>query len=229
MLRFLKFLKDEKDRQLKYPPPPVFLEEIIDFTTHFFLKLNFKFNNQKILDVGCGFGSDAVFIAQSAKEVVAVDTKSMETWSELKTKYHNVKFKIGNICNLPFGEKVFEVIFIKDVLHHISSAERKRALSEIKRVVKPGGFIIIVEANKYNPLFFLHYTMFIHHSHFSGSYFESLISAKFPQVVFQYLDLHNYPTKNSTLLSVLYFCEFVWEKIPLVKKLSSYTVATIRA
>ena len=45
--------------------------------------------------------------------------------------------------NLPFEDKVFDVVIAKDTLHHFSDAEK--ALSEISRVLKPGGLFIVSE------------------------------------------------------------------------------------
>jgi ubiquinone/menaquinone biosynthesis C-methylase UbiE len=53
-------------------------------------------------------------------------------------------FKIADILNLPFSDENFDSVWSVAVLHHIPSTElRKCVLSEIKRVLKPNGRVIV--------------------------------------------------------------------------------------
>jgi SAM-dependent methyltransferase len=49
--------------------------------------------------------------------------------------------------------------------------EAKQALAEYHRVLKPGGSALIVEANRYNPIFYPHMTLALGHEHFTGARF----------------------------------------------------------
>src|SRR5207245_2382624 len=51
----------------------------------------------------------------------------------------------GEARNLTFDDKTFDLVVSGLVLHHLPPAERRKALSEICRVLKSGGQIIVLE------------------------------------------------------------------------------------
>jgi len=58
----------------------------------------------------------------------------------------------GNALNLPFKSNSFDYVIIKNLLHHLvgrtgreSKDNARRAIKELKRVIKDGGYIIILE------------------------------------------------------------------------------------
>lgn len=51
-----------------------------------------------------------------------------------------------------FPERTFDVVVISAVLHHVPPAERQDVIAEIKRVLRPGGSIIVFEHNPLNPV-----------------------------------------------------------------------------
>ncbi|MFH0857059.1 MAG: class I SAM-dependent methyltransferase [bacterium] len=69
----------------------------------------------------------------------------------------SVKFKIGDILDLPFADSEFNVVLCIAVLHHIPSKElRKKAMGEIYRVLKHGGILIMTNWNLYQKNY-IHY------------------------------------------------------------------------
>ena len=62
----------------------------------------------------------------------------------IKEKKYGNKFIEGDILNLPFLEQKFDSVWAIAALHMIPSKElRKRAVGEIKRVLKPGGLMVL--------------------------------------------------------------------------------------
>jgi ubiquinone/menaquinone biosynthesis C-methylase UbiE len=59
-----------------------------------------------------------------------------------------VRFEQGDLLNLPFGEHTFDFVLCWGVLMHIPEVER--AISELARVVKPNGFLIVSEVNMWS-------------------------------------------------------------------------------
>jgi SAM-dependent methyltransferase len=60
------------------------------------------------------------------------------------------RFVCGTAVGLPFRDAVFDFVLCRDVLHHLE--DPRQALRELRRVVRPGGQVWIVEPNGRNPL-----------------------------------------------------------------------------
>ncbi len=145
------------------------------------------FSNKKILDLGCGFGTGSVVIGEFAKSVIGTDIVKYKEWDSLKTK--NVSFKKTSTGRLPFKDSTFDGVFIKDVLHHLKDMDRM--LKEVLRVTKTGGDIIILEGNRYNPIFYFYVTTVRGHDHLTQKEFKNLISKYFPNS--KYMSFEAYP------------------------------------
>ena len=96
----------------------------------------------RVLDLGCGNGRFSEIFREDI-DYVGVDNS--EKMIEIAKKEHSgKKFQIAGALNLPFPDNYFDVIFSFAVIHHIPSKElRLRFLSEAKRILKPGGILIL--------------------------------------------------------------------------------------
>jgi tRNA (uracil-5-)-methyltransferase TRM9 len=107
----------------------------------------------KVLDLGCGNGRLYEMFAGKNIDYVGVDF-SENLIERAKEKYGDY-FRVANILSLPFSDQYFDSVWSIAALHHIPSNElRKRALSEIKRVLRPNGMVIATCWNLYQPRFF---------------------------------------------------------------------------
>jgi len=109
-----------------------------------------KFEN--ILDVGCGGGVQTVVLAQHAGKVTGVDISGdlIEIARKRCAHQNNVEFLLEDACKLPFPDNTFDgVVSYGDVLSHIIE-DYEKALSEMARVVRPGGWITFEVDNKWN-------------------------------------------------------------------------------
>ena len=99
-----------------------------------------------VLDVGCGSGSMARLIARSFPhaEVVGVDLRQQYLdFAAARAREEglgNLTFKSGDVFALPFPDASFDVVWCKYLLQWLK--EPKSALAEMKRVTKPGGFVV---------------------------------------------------------------------------------------
>lgn len=107
----------------------------------------------RILEIGCGEGANLVNLAKlqslRGKKVFGLDFFYNLCWQPIQSKY-NFVFLCGDGRFLPFQSEVFDTVFFKDVLHHLTKPEERVFLKEILRVVKPTGKIILIEANGKN-------------------------------------------------------------------------------
>lgn len=101
----------------------------------------------KVLDVGCGNGRLYTLLKDKAVDYVGVDN-SEEMINTARAKYEDQKtgilFEQGDILHLYYNESSFDAVFAIAVLHHIPSKKlRVKALNEVKRVLRPGGYFIL--------------------------------------------------------------------------------------
>lgn len=92
----------------------------------------------KILDLGCGIG--LVSEIYPKLDILGIDI------SPGMLAHHKGKHKLASACDIPFPNNHFDSVICRSVLHHIPNCEK--ALSEINRVLKPGGRFVCWETNK---------------------------------------------------------------------------------
>ena len=105
------------------------------------------------LEVGCGQGTDAVLISRYTQNLVAMDIslhalKVAKTLSRMNNSFEKISFVAGDAEHLPFRESLFDIVFCKDLLHHVPNSSL--AILEMKRVAKIAGKVVAIEANACN-------------------------------------------------------------------------------
>lgn len=98
------------------------------------------FPGQRLLEVGCGMGTDLLQFARGGARVTGVDLtpRSIETSRRHLELYgHSGDFALTDAEKLPFADESFDVAYSNGVLHH--TADTAAAVREIHRVLRPGG------------------------------------------------------------------------------------------
>lgn len=100
---------------------------------------------KKALDVGCGYGRLAPWIAEVSDEYYGVDAE--EKLVELARKNHpTLNFQRALIQRLPFPDNMFDLCVSWTVLQHIPGSAIEKAASEILRVLQPKCVLVIGES-----------------------------------------------------------------------------------
>ena len=103
------------------------------------------------LDVGCGTGSLAGRLAEHGYRVVGLDP-SRGMLEILSTRAPEVRAVAGSGAELPFGDASFDLVYSVAAMHHIADAEGvRRTLSEMIRVTRTGGRVVVWDHNPRNP------------------------------------------------------------------------------
>ena len=119
------------------PPTAIF----VDFFDRFDRR------NARVLDVGCGQGRDALFIARSGHHVVGVDL-SPNGIRDLNAAAARESLAIeGVVADVatyaPDGE--FDVILVDRTLHMLASSTRLKVMNTLLDHVKNGGWLLIAD------------------------------------------------------------------------------------
>lgn len=96
-----------------------------------------------VLECACGTGLLTLPMAQKCKKLIATDYSvgMLRQTKKKVAKYSNTKVGKVNILELPFEDDKFDVVVAANVIHLLD--EPDKAISELKRVCKPNGKIIL--------------------------------------------------------------------------------------
>lgn len=105
----------------------------------------------RLLDVGTGPG----YLALAASKLVGMDGAAVgiDASPEMIDRARKLAARRGSKAEyivataqtLPFDDDSFDVVVSRLVFHHLPGATKKQALSEMARVLKPGGRLLIVD------------------------------------------------------------------------------------
>ncbi len=104
----------------------------------------------RVLDIGCGTGSMAVEIKRMhpEAEVVGIDPDpSALSTAERKAKRAglSIEFDRGFADHMPYADASFDRVFSSFMFHHLAADEKTATLGEIRRVLKAGGSLHLLD------------------------------------------------------------------------------------
>jgi ubiquinone/menaquinone biosynthesis C-methylase UbiE len=108
-----------------------------------------KSKGKRILEIGCGCGSEAERFARAGASYTAVDlTNAAVNITQRRFQLAGLKgnFTQGDAENLPFADDSFDIVYSHGVLHH--TPDTPRTIREVHRVLAPGGRAVIMLYNQ---------------------------------------------------------------------------------
>jgi ubiquinone/menaquinone biosynthesis C-methylase UbiE len=100
---------------------------------------------ERVLEIGCGMGTDALQFARGGAQVTVVDlTQSAIDITRKRFAIYGLPLEahVADAEALPFPDNTFDVVYSFGVLHHTPDTEK--ALHEAVRVLRPGGRLIVM-------------------------------------------------------------------------------------
>lgn len=147
------------------------------------------FSGARVLDAACGAGEGTALLAARAGGVVGVDLSPAVLAVAADAHGDVAEFREGDLRALPFDPGEFDHAVCFEALAHV--ADPSRALDELRRVLRPGGALLVSAPNPSayppgNPL---------HLSEITPEQLERLLAARFDNVA-----VHRQQTRFATLL-----------------------------
>lgn len=98
----------------------------------------------RVLDLGCGAGFLANYLAARGHVVTGIDTTPENL---IVARAHGTAtYELGDACNLPYADDSFDVVCAMDLIEHVE--QPARLVSEVGRVLRPGGMFFFHTFNR---------------------------------------------------------------------------------
>lgn len=106
---------------------------------------------ESVLDLGCGPGELAMALARRVGpngRVAGIDlSKALVAGARRKAKRAGlaIDYRVASVEQLPFADASVDVVVSSLVMHHLAPEVLARAVREIRRVLKPGGRVFVID------------------------------------------------------------------------------------
>jgi len=104
----------------------------------------------KVLDVGCGVGALHPLLAPLCGQLHGADI-STACIDQARANNPGVRYSAYEGLTLPYADSQFDMAAAICVIHHVPPADWTAFAAELKRVVRPGGLVCVIEHNPFNP------------------------------------------------------------------------------
>jgi cyclopropane fatty-acyl-phospholipid synthase-like methyltransferase len=127
---------------------------LADFTCHYLQGVKSSDKTIDILDLGCGYGRDATYLALNINcrilgidnSVEAIEMAKKELPADLESR---IRFQCGDFRQVPEGK--FEIVFASNFYHLLKMKERQAFRNTIKRSLKSGGMLFLSTLSPRDP------------------------------------------------------------------------------
>ena len=103
----------------------------------------------RVLDLGCGSGNLVYELARLGNRVAGLDlNRKAVLFSKDRCHGLRAQFAVGDGVELPFSDQQFDATVIMEVIEHLSEQAAKHVLRELRRVTRPGGWLLVTCPNR---------------------------------------------------------------------------------
>lgn len=134
----------------------VFVAQKVELVKRWLAARNLAGQETRLLDFGCGTGD---FLRSMRAAVPGLDLAGCDVSGEMIEQARHRWPELASVelrsiegGRLLWKDGAFDVVIATCVFHHVMPAQRAAVIREISRVLKAGGWLLIVEHNPWNPL-----------------------------------------------------------------------------
>jgi len=137
--------------------------------------------DKEVLDIASGEGYGSALLAQFARNVIGVDV-DQQAIDHARSKYGagNLEFRVGSCAQIPLDDKSVDVVVSFETIEH--HTEHEAMMVEIKRVLRPGGLLVISSPDRLTYSDKPNFRNPFHVKELYRDEFESLLGAHFKRV-----------------------------------------------
>lgn len=142
-----------------------------------------KLRGKRVLDIGVGYGTLGQRFVIAGSSFYGIDiaeepVRTMHYRLRMLGKTQSALTLVASGLNLPFSDQRFDYVFAMGVIHHTGDA--RRVISEIHRVLVPGGRAVMMVYNRFSyralllPWYYLRFRFSFHSYRSFGEFFRAL-------------------------------------------------------
>jgi ubiquinone/menaquinone biosynthesis C-methylase UbiE len=204
-------------------------------------RLAARCKGKKVLEYGCGTGSQSFFLAQMGAEVTGIDISDIaiqKAREEARAKgLVDITYEVMDAESLTFQDHSFDIVCGSGILHHLNLT---RAFSEIARTLLPQGEGIFIEPLGHNPLINLYrrltpgmrtkdeHPLLVSDLELAQQYFSSIDIHYFNLTTLMAVPLRGLPIFNRLLQGLQTFDDRIFRSVPLARRFAWIAAVTLQ-
>lgn len=171
----------------RYHPRMKGIIELEHLSRYYFVVNQFDLRDKIVVDLASGEGYGSEILSRFAEKVYGFDI-SAEAIEHANKQYkkNNLNFAIADACNIPLEDKSIDIFVSFETIEHHD--RHQEMLSEIKRVIKPDGVLIISSPDKKN---YTDNTGYVNQYHVKELYYDEFKELLYENFKYNYFFLQN--------------------------------------
>ncbi|MGA0200634.1 MAG: class I SAM-dependent methyltransferase [Prochlorotrichaceae cyanobacterium] len=155
--------------------------------------------SSRVLDLCCGCGQSTAYLVQDFDEVIGLDASPRS----LARARHNVpqaKYVEGFAEEMPLADQSFDLVYTSAALHEMDNDRLLEIIQEVDRVLKPGGFFVLVDLHQpHQPLFWpgLLAFLWLFETETAWSFIQTDLARQLKTIASFEIEQHTYPAGGS--------------------------------
>ena len=101
---------------------------------------------RRVLVAGCGYGRHAAYFARLGLDTTGIDSsRAAIVLAHAFAREDGLELVLScaSATRMPFPSAAFDAVYDHALLHHLDAAERELTISEYRRVLRPGGLLVV--------------------------------------------------------------------------------------